>query len=221
MNLNYLSILAYLDNKSGKTIGEIAARFEKTPRSVQRWISDIKRDLPEIELDESFDGRVKRICIAKPLKLHAKSFGRSDVLHLYSLRLAIRLLDALGLHDDCAALEAIEDLLLENTARATRKLLEQQVRDIAAIEQLPLLPTGAAYQSGVANQLRYVALAKRLAKVRLGSGRSIEGTVVNIANGPNAAVRLQSSHGEELVDMVDIANVNGAEDLWCDYARAA
>jgi len=221
MNLNYLSILAYLDNKPGKTIDEIAARFEKTPRSVQRWISDIKRDLPEIELNESFDGRVKRIRIAKPLQLHAKSFGRNDVLCLYSLRLAIRLMDALGLHDDCAALESIEGLLLGNTARATRKLLEQQVRDIAAIEQLPLLPAGAAYQSGVANKLRYVALAERLVKVRLSSGRSTEGTVVNIANGPKAAVRLQSSHGEELVDIADIVEVSGTEDMWCDYARAA
>ena len=221
MNLNYLSLLAYLDNKPGKTLDEIAARFEKTPRSVQRWIADIKRDLPEIELEESFDGRVKRIRISKTLQLHAKSFGKQDVLSLYSLRLAIRLLNAMGLHDDCSALEAIEAVLLGATAHATRKLLEKQLRDLAAIEQLPLLPAGAAYQSGIANKLRYVALATRPTKVRLGSGRSVEGTVVAISNGPKVAVCLQNSHGEELVDMADIVDVNGSEDLWCDYARAA
>ena len=222
MNLNFLNVLAYLESKPGKTLDEIAAHFEASPRTVQRWIADIKRDLPKIELHEMLEnsGR-KRIRIAKPLRLQAKSIGRHDMLTLHSLRLAIRLLNALGFHDDRLALEAIEELLLKSTPCSTRKLLDQQLGGLAEIEQLPLLAVGRFCQTGIAATLRYIAVTERLAEVRLGCGRLIEGQVIGIIHGANAAVRLKTAQGEEQVDLADIAEVGGGEDMWCDYARAA
>ena len=213
-----LKVAQFLDCKLGKSLDEAAFHFGVSKRSIQRWIDRIDADFPGLIVEESWDeGGTKRFrCIGRS-RLGGATFGKRDILALWSLTLAADLMHENGLHDDADAIADITASLLGNAPRAVRKEIEFLIARLRKSERL----TGDRLQmcqcpKGVANKLRIAMLHERAVNLNLRDGRSVSAYIDGVLRSPAACAQVKMGGKNVNIPLEHIVEVVGVEDLCCD-----
>lgn len=219
-----LKVAQFLDCKLGKSLDEAAFHFGVSKRSVQRWIDRIHADFPGLIVEESWDelGTKRFRCIGRS-RLGAATFGKRDILALWSLTLAAEMMQENGLHDDADAITDVKAALLDNAPRAVRREIDLLIERLRKSEGV----TGDGSQMlqssrGVANKLRLAMLHEREVQLNLQDGRSISAHIDGVLRNPVACAQLNTGGENVIVPLEHIAEVAGVDDLCCDdFLRAA
>lgn len=219
-----LKVAQFLDCKLGKSLDEAAFHFGVSKRSVQRWIDRIDVDFPGLIVEESWDevGTKRFRCIGRS-RLGGATFGKRDILALWSLTLAAEMMHENGLHDDADAIADVKAALLDNAPRAVRREVDLLITRLRKSEGL----TGDGAQMlqsprGVANKLRLAMLHERTVKLNLRDGRIISAYIDGVVRNPVACARFVAGGRNVVVPLQHIVDVAGVDDLCCDdFLRAA
>lgn len=213
-----LKVAQFLDCRLGKSLDEIAFHFGVSKRSVQRWIDRVEADFPGLSVEESWDNAgIKRFrCIGRS-RLGGASFGKRDILALWSLTLAADLMHENGLHDDADAIADITTSLLGNAPRAMRKEIELLIARLRKSEGVAGDGAQMLQSSrGVANKLRLAMLHERKVKLNLQDGRSISAYIDGVIRTPSACAQVKTGGKNVIIPLDHIIEVVGVEDLCCD-----
>lgn len=218
-----LKLAEFIDSTPGKTLSEIAAEFNVSKRTAQRWLRSLQDSFPGLMLEESWDmAGAKRFRRAKTTHLSVKTVRKDDVLLLWSLTLAGHVMRGAGFHDDAVALQTLKETLLQNVPRAVRHDIDKQLSALAHAENVANLPACSAHVSGIASKLRLAMLDGRSIVVTLKGGRQVKGMVFGIGRTPQPIVHLSTAAGQFSSQLAEIRDVIGADDLyWSDVAQAA
>ena len=213
-----LKVAQFLDCKLGKSLDEAAFHFGVSKRSIQRWIDRIDADFPGLIVEESWDevGTKRFRCIGRS-RLGGATFGKRDILALWSLTLAADLVRGNGLHGDADAIADITASLLGNAPRAVRKEIEFLIARLRKSERL----TGDRLQmfqcpKGVANKLRIAMLHERAVNLNLRDGRSVSAYIDGVLRAPAACAQVKMGGKNVNIPLEHIVEVVGVEDLCCD-----
>lgn len=212
-----LKVAQFLDCKQGKSLEEAAFHFGVSKRSVQRWINRVEADFPGLSVEESWDdvGTKRFRCIGRS-RLCGVTFGKRDILALWSLTLAADMMQENGLHDDAEAIAGIKAALLGNAPRAVRLEVDLLITRLRKSESNGCAAKMPQCPKGIANKLRLAILHERTVKLVLRDGRILSAYVEGLARNPVACARLNASGRSALVPLAHIVDVVGLDDLYCD-----
>ena len=213
-----LKVAQFLDCKLGKSLEEAAFYFGVSKRSVQRWIVRIKEDFPGLSVEESWDesGTKRFRCLGRS-RLGSASFGKRDILALWSLTLAAEMMHEIGLHDDGDAIADVKGALLCNAPRAVRHEVDLLIARLRKSEGLTDNRTQMLQSPrGVVNKLRLAMLHERMVELNLADGRNISARVDGVLRRPLACARLNTSGRNVIVPLEHILDVLGINDLLFD-----
>jgi hypothetical protein len=215
----------YLNCSYGRSLNEAAEEFGCCHKTVQRRIKRIPVEYPGVEIEHLWDdeGTKRFRAYEASAFISRRSFGKKDILSLWSLMLAVDLLRNRGLHDDAQALDRLAASLIQNAPLAHRTEINGQLELLRVSENIQTADAGNRPAVGIASKLRLAVLQKRQVTVTTANGGQWSGRVAGLNLADEIGARLKAEDGAEIdVPIAEIKAVVGVDDLiHAALARAA
>jgi len=209
--INLLAYVEYLQCKHGRSLNELAAKFETSVRSVQRHLAAIQVEYPNT-LTEDKRGNQKVFRFTQPKAFVGVALKASDVIMIHTLNKAVYALQEGGCADDADVLMGFVAHLRRNIPRAAWMRCEQLLARLAACDNVKGIQT--AIKDGIKRRVQLAVIADRDAKFILHDGSSIIGKPLKMQEGVYGACLLVcTKNGECVIPLADIEAVGGLDDV--------